>query len=145
MILIDANLLLYAYHPESPEHERASAWLESVLSGADPVGLTWMTIWAFVRIMTNPRVFERPLRTNEAIDIVSAWLAQPSIVLLDPGEHHWEILRHLLVDGQMTGPLVTDAALAAVAIEHGASVCTADRDFARFSNLKTFNPLRHAS
>jgi uncharacterized protein len=141
MILIDANLLLYAYHPEAPEHPRASAWLESVLDGRDPVGLAWVTIWAFVRIVTNPRVFERPLRAGEAVEIVGSWLEQPSVVLLEPGERHWEILSRLLVDGQVTGPLVTDTALAALAVEHGAVLCTTDRDFSRFALLKTCNPL----
>jgi hypothetical protein len=141
MILVDANLLLYAYHPESEEHPRAAAWLESVLNGADPVGLAWMTIWAFVRIITNPRVFARPLKASQAVAIVDDWLAQPSVVLLEPGDGHWEKLRRLLTDGRVAGPLVTDAALAALALEHGAVLCTADRDFLRFPTLERHNPL----
>ncbi|MCU0242034.1 MAG: type II toxin-antitoxin system VapC family toxin [Vicinamibacteria bacterium] len=141
MILIDANILLYAYHPKVPEHKRAAAWLESVLAGKDPVGLPWMTIWAFIRIITNAHVFERPLRSIEAVDIVSAWLSQPTVVLLEPGERHWEVLQRLLVEAQVSGPLVSDAVLAALAIEHGAVLCTTDRDFSRFPQLKTANPL----
>jgi toxin-antitoxin system PIN domain toxin len=141
MILLDANLLLYAYHPQAPEHRRAAQWLESAFSGEDPVGLAWITIWAFIRIVTNSRVFERPLGTDEAVAIAGGWLSQPSAVLLEPGERYWAILRLLLVDGQVSGPLVTDAALAALALEHGAVLCTTDRDFSRFPSLKTLNPL----
>jgi toxin-antitoxin system PIN domain toxin len=141
MMLLDASLLLYAYHAQAPEHRRAAAWLESVLSGRGPVGLAWMTIWAFIRIVTSPRVCERPLGPGEAGKIVNGWLAQPSAVLLDPGERYWDILRRLLVDSQVSGPLVADAALAALALEHGAVLCTTDRDFSRFPSLKTLNPL----
>jgi toxin-antitoxin system PIN domain toxin len=141
MILLDANLLLYAYHPEAVEHQRAAVWLESVLAGRGPVGLAWITLWAFIRIVTNPRVFERPLATGEAVEVVSGWLAQPSAVVVEPGERYWDILRQLLVEGQVSGPLVTDAALAALALENGAVLCTTDRDFSRFPSLSTLNPL----
>ena len=100
-----------------------------------------MTLWAFLRSITNPRLFERPLTIAEASAHVSSWLAQPSAGILEPGERHWEILRQLARDGQATGPLVMDAALAAIAIEHGATLCTTDRDFARFPGLTWTNPL----
>ena len=141
MILIDANLLLYAYDPRSHEHEAAKAWLEATLSGSPLVRFAWLTLWAFLRISTNSRVYERPLSPAEAAQAVSAWLAQPSAGVLDPGERHWEILRRLTHDGQSSGPLVMDAALAAIAIEHGATLQTTDRDFARFSGLRWVNPL----
>ena len=141
MILVDANLLLHAYNPRSVEHDPARVWLESVLSGPGLVRFGWLTLWAFLRISTNPRVFERPLHMAEARDIVASWLGQPNVGILDPAERHWEILGGLLTAGQVTGPLVTDAVLAALAIEHGATLQTTDRDFARFDGLKWSNPL----
>ena len=141
MILVDANLLLYAYDPNAAEHEASRVWLEATLSGSALVRFSWSTLWAFLRIITNPRVFERPLTIAEASGHVSSWLAQPSAGILEPGERHWEILRQLAPDGQATGPLVMDAALAAIAIEHGATLCTTDRDFARFPGLTWTKPL----
>jgi toxin-antitoxin system PIN domain toxin len=145
VILVDANLLLYAYHPRAEQHERSRAWLETALSGPDRVGFAWLTLWAFLRIATNPRVFERPLSTHEAEAAVSSWLAQPTAEMLDPGERHWDILRGLMRDGQTAGPLVMDAVLAAIALEHGATLCTTDRDFSRFPRLKWTNPLAAAA
>ena len=141
MILVDANLLLYAYDPNAAEHEASRLWLEATLSGSALVRFSWLTLWGFLRIITNPRVFEHPLTIAEAEGHVSAWLAQPSAGILEPGERHWEILRQLARDGQATGPLVMDAALAAIAIEHGATLCTTDRDFARFPDLTWTNPI----
>jgi hypothetical protein len=141
MILIDANLLLHAYNPRATEHVPSRTWLEATLSGRDLVRFSWVTLWAFLRISTNPRVFEHPLTMAEAEPIVASWLAQPVAGVLDPGDRHWEILRALLADGQTIGPLVTDAALAAIAIEHGATLYTTDRDFARFAGLSWKNPL----
>jgi toxin-antitoxin system PIN domain toxin len=142
VILVDANLLLYAYHPRAERHEESRAWLEAVLSGPNLVRFAWLTLWAFLRIATNPRVFEIPLSTSEAEAAISSWLAQPAAGILDPGERHWDILRGLVRDGQATVPLVMDAVLAAIALEHGATVCTTDRDFSRFSGLKMDEPPR---
>lgn len=144
MILIDANLLLYSYDPRAAEHEASKRWLEEVLSGSSPVSFAWLSLWAFLRISTNSRVFERPLTMAEAEGTVAAWLAQDVSGVLEPGERHWEILRDLARRGQTTGPLVMDAALAAIAIEHGATLCTTDRDFARFEGLSWTNPLAQA-
>ena len=141
MILVDANLLLYAYDPRAAQHQASRIWLESRLSGSALVRFAWLTVWAFLRISSNPRVFERPLSMAEAEGHVSSWLAQPSAGILEPGERHWEILRQLTREGQASGPLVTDAALAAIAIEHGATLCTTDRDFARFPGLTWTNPI----
>jgi toxin-antitoxin system PIN domain toxin len=141
MILVDANVLLHAYNPRSSDHDAARRWLEAALSGRDHIRFAWVTLWAFLRISTNPRVFERPLSIGEAERIVSSWLEQPNAGLLEPGERHWEILRNLVRDGQVAGPIVMDAALAAIAIEHGATLQTTDRDFARFDGLAWSNPL----
>lgn len=145
MILVDANLLLYAYHPSARQHEASRAWLEATLSGQDLVRFAWLTLWAFLRIGTNPRVFERPLAAPEAEAVISSWLAQPTVGILEPGERHWEILRGLVREGQTTGPLIMDAVVAAIALEHGALLCTTDRDFSRFANLKWINPLERTS
>jgi toxin-antitoxin system PIN domain toxin len=142
MILIDTNLLLYAYNPRSKDHAKARQWLEESLSELDPVRLTWLSLWAFLRISTNPRIFERPFSIDEASAIAASWLARPEVSVLEPGERHHEILQGLLIDSQATGPLVMDAALAAIAIEHGATLCTTDRDFSRFDGLSWKNPLQ---
>ena len=141
MTVLDANVLLYAYHPRSDHHDRSRSWLEETLSSPTPVRLAWWTIFAFLRISTSPRIFEQPLRMSEASSIVSSWLAVATVSILEPGERYWEIFHGLLRAAQVSGPLVTDAALAALAIEHGATLCTTDRDFARFPGLRTFNPL----
>jgi toxin-antitoxin system PIN domain toxin len=141
VILVDANLLLYAYYSRAEQHERSKAWLESVLSGASPVRFAWMTVLAFLRIGTSPRLFEEPLSMDEAASIVTSWLAQPAVEILEPGERYWSILVGLLRDAQVSGALVSDAALAALAIEHGSTLCTTDRDFTRFEGLQTSNPL----
>jgi toxin-antitoxin system PIN domain toxin len=141
VILIDANLLLYAHNPRATQHDASRTWLQSVLSGTELVRFAWLTIWAFLRISTSPRVFEHPLSMVEAEALVSSWLAQPAVGTVEPGERHWEILRSLTQSGQTAGGLVMDAALAAIAIEHGATLFTTDRDFARFAGLKSSNPL----
>ncbi|MGH8429893.1 MAG: TA system VapC family ribonuclease toxin [Solimonas sp.] len=141
MILVDANLLLYAYQPRAQQHEASRTWLEAALSGPELVRFAWLTLWAFLRISTNSRVFERPLSTVEAESAVASWLAQPTAGILEPGDRHWQILRKLTQEGQASGPLIMDAAIAAIALEHGALLCTTDRDFARFPGLKWTNPL----
>ncbi len=141
MILLDANLLLYAYNASFPQHERARVWLEEVLSRPEPVGISWTTILAFLRIATNPRAFEAPLSPEEAIACVDAWLGCPQVVILEPTDRHWEVLVRLLRSSRIRGPAVMDAHLAALAIEHGAVLCTTDRDFARFPGLRIYNPL----
>lgn len=140
MILVDANLLLHAYHPRSRLHDEARTWLEKTLSGPGLVRFAWVTLWAFLRISTSSRVFERPLSPEEAVAAVNAWLARPNAGILEPGERHWEILAGLIREGQTAGPLVMDAALAALAIENGATLQTTDRDFHRFPGLSFVNP-----
>ena len=141
MILVDANLLLYAYNPRAEQHEKSRIWLEAALSGPELVRFAWLTLWAFLRIATNPRVFERPLSAAEATTAISSWLDQPAAGVVEPGARHWDVLRGLVREGQATGALVMDAVLAAIAIEHGATLCTTDRDFSRFANLKWSNPI----
>lgn len=141
MILVDANLLLYAYHEPSSRHRAAREWLEAVLSGSELVRFPWLTLWAFLRIATNPRVFQQPLSAPEALAAVDSWLAQPIAGVLHPSDRYWEILDGLLREHQVTGALVTDAAIAALAIEHGATLHSADQDFSRFTGLKWRNPL----
>lgn len=141
MILIDANLLLYAYHAGALQHGAAKRWLEEVLSGPDPVGLSWSTILAFLRIGTNPRVFERPYRIDEAVAIVQQWLDCPAVSVLQPGERFWTILKELLSEAHAEAAMVSDAALAALSIEHGATLYSTDRDFRRFRRLKLRDPL----
>ena len=142
MILVDANLLLHAYNPRSSDHAAARAWLETALSGSELVRFAWVTLWAFLRIATNPKVFERPLTMTEAEQIVGSWLDQPVVGIAEQGDRHWEILRGLATDGQTHGALVMDAALAAIAVEHGATLYTTDRDFSRFDGVRWENPLR---
>ena len=140
MILVDANVLLYAYQPRSEFHQRCRAWVEEAFSGEEPVCLAWVTVLAFIRISTNPRIFEQPLLAAEATAAVSSWLERPTVSVLEAGERCWEIFRRLLVEAQVSGPLVMDAFLAALALENGATLVTTDRDFTRFPNLKLRNP-----
>ena len=141
MILVDANLLLYAYDASSERHAPARAWLQQALAGPQLVRFAWVTLLAFLRIITNPRAFEVPLTMPEATAIVSSWLAQPAVALLEPSERHWAILSELLVEAQAQGSLTTDAHLAALAIEHGAVLFSTDRDFRRFEGLRFIDPL----
>jgi toxin-antitoxin system PIN domain toxin len=140
-MLIDANILLYAYHPGAELHARARTWIEGAFSSSARVHLAWATILAFLRIATNPRVFERPLAMSEAEAAVESWFATEVVSVVEPGERYWAILRGLLRSAQVTAALVPDAALAALALEHGLTVCTTDRDFSRFPGLKVANPL----
>ena len=142
MLLLDANLLIYAYHAGSGEHAAAKAWVESAFSGAEAVGLPWLTILAFLCITTNQRVFERPLSIAKAQGIAASWLARPQVHPVEAGANFFNGLSTLLGPAQIKGPLVNDAAIAALAIEHGATLCTTDRDFARFPGLKWVNPLQ---
>jgi uncharacterized protein len=141
MMLIDANLLLYAYDESSRAHIPACRWLEQQFAGRDLVALSWQSITAFIRISTNPRAYTSPFTVQEAGKIVTEWLSQDPLVVLTPTSRHWEIFRGLLEEGQASGPLAMDAHIAALAIEHGAVLCTTDRDFTRFGNLRTYNPL----
>ncbi len=141
MTVVDANLLLYAYNTDVPEHRVAAKWLSDLMNRSEPVGLPWLTIWAFVRIATNSRIWPNPLTAKRAIGIVNEWLAHPGVVALNPGPRHAEILERLMIKHGVRGGLVTDAVLAALAIENGASLASTDQDFSRFPELRWNNPL----
>lgn len=142
MMLVDANILLYAEDELSPRHAAALTWWDAQLSGATPVCLTWTVLCAFVRIGTNPRVFQNPLSLEQAIDRVESWLKQPCVRIVQPTERHWTVLQRMLTEGQGTGNLVTDAHLAALSIEYGCELVSTDSDFARFPDIRWHNPLK---
>ncbi|MCC6394939.1 MAG: PIN domain-containing protein [Bryobacterales bacterium] len=141
MIVLDANILLYAYDSESALHSTARSWLERILSGTEPVAIPWQSVLAFLRISTNPRLAGERFSMEEAGIVVDAWHAQPNVRFIGPGEQHWATLRRLMVDGQAKGPLLTDAHLASLTIECGGILHTTDKDFARFAGLRWLNPL----
>jgi toxin-antitoxin system PIN domain toxin len=141
MILVDANLLLYAANHAAPEHDRAKGWLDAQLSGTARVGLPWPSLLAFVRIATSTVAMRSPVTTAQAWRQVEAWLQAPPAWVPAPTERHAEVMRDLLDAPWMTSRLVPDAHLAALAIEHGLTLCSADGDFARFAGLTFMNPL----
>jgi uncharacterized protein len=141
MILVDANLLLFAVDRASPFHERAHAWLSAMLDGERRVGLPWPSLSAFLRIATHPRAAAYPLAPDEAWQHVREWVTAEPVWVPTPTERHAEILGDLITRYQVSGNLVPDADLAALAIEHGLSVCSADTDFARFPEARWVNPL----
>ena len=141
MILIDANLLIYAHVNNLPQHFAAKGWLDGCLNASAPVGLPWPSLLGFLRIVTNPRIFERPESIKDAWKQIKEWLECPSAWIPRPAERHVEILEGLIVDLNITANLVPDAHLAALAIEHGLILCSADGDFGRFPNLKWQNPI----
>ena len=140
MILIDANLLVYAHVATMPQHERAREWLDERLNGAAPVHLPWPSLLGFVRLVSNPRIFERPLAISAAWKQVESWLTCPVVRVTNPAERHTQILGVLLHHISRSN-LVADAHLAALAIEHGLTLCSTDSDFARFPGLRWENPL----
>ncbi len=142
MLLIDANLLLYAVNESAPENPRVRDWLDAKLSSTEPMGFAWITLVAFLRISTHSSIFPIPLSTASAKSKIDAWLSQPNVRIVQATEDHWETFGELLSDGQCSGNLVTDAHLAALAIENGATLCTTDLDFSRFRGLKWLNPLK---
>ena len=141
MILVDANILLYAEDSLQSHHQLAREWWDDQLSGTGVVCLCWTVLSAFIRIGTNPRVFEHPLSLEQALARVQSWLDQPCTRIVRPTERHWTVFRQVLTDGQAVANLVTDAHLAALAIEHGCELASTDSDFARFPKLKWRNPL----
>jgi toxin-antitoxin system PIN domain toxin len=141
VIVLDANLLLYAYDAGSEQHSKAREWVEKVLSGEAPVRLPWQTVGAFLRVVTNPALRGERFTPREATAIVDEWLAQPNVRMLGPADDHWPLLQRMIIEGQVRGPLMTDAQLAALTIEYGGTLYTTDRDFARFPGLRWNNPL----
>jgi toxin-antitoxin system PIN domain toxin len=141
VIVLDVNLLIYAYDTTTLPHKNARRWVEAVFSGVEPVGLPWQTVSAFLRISTNSRLPGERFTMEEAACIVDRWITLPTVHFLSPGVRHWAYFRRMLVDGAVTGPLTTDAELAALTMENGGVLYTTDRDFARFPGLKWINPL----
>jgi len=141
VILVDVNILLYASNDEAVHHAKSREWLDGKLGGAAPVGLPWLTLLGFLRIATNPRAFRNPLTMETAWQQVSAWLSAETVWTPEPTERHAGVLSQLLALPGVYGNLVTDAHLAALAIEHGLTLCSTDGDFARFPGLTWLNPL----
>jgi toxin-antitoxin system PIN domain toxin len=141
MITPGANIILYAYNEDAPQHSAAKKWLEEQLSLPVSFGFSWEAITAFLRISTNARAFPQPFDLPEAIEIVDEWIALPNIEILTPTVNHWTIFQNLIVEGQTKAALMMDAHLAALAIEHDATLATTDSDFRKFSGLKIINPL----
>ncbi len=140
-MLVDANILLYSVDEESPFHAAADAWLTEALNGPKRVALPWVSLWAFVRIATNPRALRHPLSPDQAWSVVEGWLDAPAAWVPNPGPGHRQILGALIVGQDLRAGLVSDAALAALCIEHGLAIVSADSDFARFPDLVRINPL----
>jgi uncharacterized protein len=138
--LVDANILIYAVNSDAPHHERSRLWLESALSGMDPVGMTWSVLLAFLRVTTRAGILERPLAVDDAIAYIDSWLQQPCAEIVVAGPNHWPILRRLLTASGTAGNLTSDAHLAAHAIEGGWTLVSTDNDFHRFSGLTVLNP-----
>lgn len=140
-MLIDANILLFAVDETSKFHASAAGWLTSQLNGPRRVGFPWQSLGAFLRISTHPRASEFPLASDEAWSHVERWLEADTAWIPTPTERHAEILGALIRSYQLRGNLITDAHLAAIAIEHGLTVCSADTDFARFGEVRWEDPL----
>ena len=141
MIIPDINLLVYAYTRRNPLHEPAGRWWEGLVNGAERIGVPWVVSTGFVRLMTHPRVVERPAAPEQAVDYVREWFRFPHITALNPGAEHLTLFRKALAAAGVGANLVTDAHIAALAIEHQAEVHSNDMDFGRFPGLRWRNPL----
>lgn len=140
-MLVDANILLYAVDQDSPFHVAARDWLDDALNGARRVGLPWQSLWAFLRIVTNPRAVAEPLSPAQAWQYVDEWLTAPAAWVPVPGRGHAALLAELVVGKDLRGSLVSDAVLAALCLEHGLEMISADSDFARFPEIRWNNPV----
>ena len=141
MIVPDVNLLVYAYNEDAPFHAASKAWWERCLSGNEPVGIAWITLLGFIRLMSNRRVLLDPMATPEAISQCRLWLAEPNVRIVLPGPNHLDVLAELVAGSSAGANLTMDAHLAALAIEHQAELHSNDTDFSRFSGLRWRNPV----
>jgi len=135
VLLVDANVLVHAVNDASREHRTARDWLRAALAGGETVAFSWTALLAFLRLTTHPAVFPRPMSADAAAQVAEAWLAAPAAVILEPSARHLGLLRGLLASAGTAGNLVADAHLAALALEHGATVVSFDRDFGRFEGV----------
>ena len=140
MLIVDANVLLHAVNQRSREHDAAASWLNTALDDAEPVAFPWTVTLAFLRLSTHPAIFPRPLAPEQAADVVERWLGSPAALAIEPTRRHLALLRGLLQRAGTAGNLVSDAHLAALALEHGATVVSFDRDFARFEGVPLRRP-----
>jgi toxin-antitoxin system PIN domain toxin len=141
VILIDANLLIYAIDRDAPHHKAARKWVEGAFSGSVTVGLSWAVILAFLRLTTRPGILRKPMAPETSLEFIDQWLSLPVVEIVIPGDRHWPVFRNLLQAAGTAGNLTSDAHLAALAIERGATVFSADNDFGRFPGLRHVNPL----
>jgi uncharacterized protein len=141
MILTDVNILIYAYDINFKHHYEIKTWFEEKLASTDSIYLSWQSVSGFLRITTNPRLFQNPMLGEKAREKVNQWLSRPNVSILLQTEKHWTIFERLLVETKIVGPKTMDAHLAALAIEHGVTLATTDRDFLAFKGLRVLNPL----
>jgi uncharacterized protein len=141
VIILDANLLLYAYDSSNSSHKAARAWLERTLQGDEDVSIPLVTLLAFIRIGTHPKVFARPMGVEDAVGAVQSWLELPNVSIAEPASSHWTQLAAVARSGQARGGEVMDAHVATLAIQSGATLCTTDKGFARYDGLKRLNPI----
>jgi len=141
VIIPDINLLIYAHNSSAPQHERARNWWEQTITGSEPIGIAWVVILGFVRLLSNPKVVLNPSDPPELLSAVNEFLSQPTVRVVSPAAGHAETMIKLFRESGATGRLTTDIHLAALAIDLGARLATNDTDFARFPSLRTINPL----
>jgi len=141
VIVLDANILIYAVNADAALHSRARAWLEGRLSGTETIGIPWVVLLAFIRLTTRAGLFRNPLPIQVCFDLIDSWLDQPGVIVVEPGPRHWTILKELLSDFGTASNLTSDAHLAALSLEHHAELYSFDQDFSRFRGLKWRNPL----
>ena len=132
MIILDVNILIYANNAGLPQHAATRKWLEELLDGHEGIGVPWITAWAFLRLTTNKRIFPAPFSVAEASAILREVMAHPRVRMIDPGPRHLDLLEQTAIEGQVSGPMMTDATLAALCLEQGATMASTDRGFARY-------------
>ena len=142
MKIIDINILIYAINRDAPSHQSIKEWFENAVKEDEIIGLPWIVILGFIRIVTNNRVMPSPLSSDSAIKLINEWLSLPGVRIVSPGRNHWEILKELFSGLGTAANLTTDAHIAAMAIENGAKLISTDNDFSRFSKLRWVNPLK---
>jgi len=141
VIIPDVNLLVYAYNSDAPRHARARQWWEDAVRGTQPIGIAWVVALGFARVITSRAVMARPMETATALRHVRTWLEQPSVRVVQPGPRHLDILGGFAEAGAITSAIVTDAHIAALAVENQSEVHSNDTDFGRFPGLRWTNPL----